>query len=148
MRWASAVAATVMILNLASFTFPEIPRSRWQVVEAIRSLPEGEKVAAMPCLYPVLERRTDKALIWPRKTHDAAYEVLRSSVTTRPFTPREVEDRIERRLASGQWDRRFEHDGFVILEGRRVKGEETVGAGTRRSTRCAALAYRRPMPPP
>jgi uncharacterized membrane protein len=117
-RWAPAVAAAAVVLNVAYFTFPEIPRSRRQVVEAIRSLPEGEKVAAMPCLYPVLERTAEKTLIWPRKNHDATYEVLRTSVTTWPFTAREVEKRIERRLASGRWKRRFELDGFVILERR------------------------------
>ena len=114
-KWAPALAAVAIVLNVANFTFPEVPRCRPAVVEAIRSIPEDARVAAMPCLYPVLDRRMGKTLIWPRRPSDADFEILRTDHTTRPFTPTEITRRIERRLGSGRWESWFEVDDFVIL---------------------------------
>jgi len=114
-KWAPALAAVAIVLNVANFTFPEVPRCRPAVVEAIRAIPKDARVAAMPCLYPVFDRTMDTALIWPRRPSDADFEVLRTDHTTRPFTPTEVKRHIERRLESGRWEAWFEVEDFVIL---------------------------------
>jgi hypothetical protein len=114
-RWWPALAAVAIVLNVANFTFPEVPRCRPVVVEAIRAIPKDARVAAMPCLYPVFDRSMNTTLIWPRRPSDADFEVLRTDHTTRPFTPTELKRHIERRLGSGRWEVWFEVDDFVIL---------------------------------
>jgi len=114
-KWAPALAAVAIVLNVANFTFPEVPRCRPAVVEAIRAIPKDARVAAMPCLYPIFDRTMDTTLIWPRRPSEADFEALRTDHTTRPFTPPEVKRRIERRLKSERWETWFEIDDFVIL---------------------------------
>jgi uncharacterized membrane protein len=118
--WAPVLVAAAVVFNVAHFTYPEIPRCRPKVLDAIRSIPEGSRIAAMPCLYPVLSRTADRTLLLPGAAAEGEYELIRVADTTWPFTPDEIQDRVRRLLASRRWEVLFEEGGFVIL--RRVEG--------------------------
>jgi hypothetical protein len=115
-RWAPPLAALVVTLNVAHFTFFAVPRERWDVLRVLGDIPRGATVQAMPCFFPVLRYEQQRALLMPGDRLTADYVVLRSAVTAWPFRAEEVERAVREALESGGYASRYGQGGFWVLE--------------------------------
>ncbi len=114
-RVAAFLATLVVILNLAHFTFPEIPRCRRTVLATIKEIPPSASVAAMPCFFPAVGEERNLSRIWPGEDPRTDFMILRREETTWPFTEAEAAVIIDQLQADSAYKIWFECDDFCIF---------------------------------
>jgi hypothetical protein len=118
-RGSLAVGWVVVMLNVAHYTFPEVPLDRFRVMGQIGAIPQQATVQAMSCFYPVLEYSQPKELLQVDADHHANlhadYVLLRREGGTWPFSPSQIEATLADARRRG-YDAIYLSDGFAILQ--------------------------------
>jgi uncharacterized membrane protein len=118
-RGSLAVGWVVVMLNVAHYTFPEVPLDRFRVIGQIGAIPQQATVQAMSCFYPVLEYSQPKELLQADADHHANlhadYVLLRREGGTWPFSPSQIEATLAEARRRG-YDAIYLSDGFAILQ--------------------------------
>jgi uncharacterized membrane protein len=114
-RWSHVLAGLVVMLNVAHFRFPEIPRDRGRVLAAIDRIPESASIQAMSCFFPVLETTHRPALVEPSSRPTADYVLLRLRGSTWPLDAGQVERLLREGIESG-YSPTYQSNNFVVLE--------------------------------
>lgn len=113
------LAAALVVLNVAEFRVPAIPRERSAVLEAIGRIPSGTRVQAMACFFPVLGYERAKTLVDVPPRLDGDWVVLRTHSTTWPLSPVEATAALRAALASGDYRVAANVGGTWLLERQR-----------------------------
>ncbi len=124
-RAAHYVAGLAVVLNLAYFTFPLIPRQRPEFLIELKSIPSGHKVQTMSCFYPVLGYARDKSVLLPEDKLTREFVIVRNESTIWPFTPQQVQELISTTLNSGKYENLSKVKGFYIF--RRIQTPDRGG---------------------
>lgn len=114
-RWSHVVAGVVLMLNVAHFHFPEIPRDRGQVLGVIHGIPKAASVQAMSCFFPALGTDRRPVLVEPSSRPTADYVLLRRRGSTWPLDVGQVERLLRTGIESG-YTLVYASDAFAVLE--------------------------------
>lgn len=117
------IAFTLLALNVAHISFPEIPRERSAFLYEVSQIPPHASLQTMSCLYPALGYTRNKALIDPQNLPTAKFVFLRVASATWPFTQKEASAFLQQAVQSRKYKTYWNTRDFYIL--RRVKSERT-----------------------
>ena len=112
---APALAALLIVPNVAHFRYPRIDPDRRAILAAIAELPPREPVETLCCFWPVLGYERPKVLLVDPARPTVGVVLLRTHSTTWPFESAALEAGLAALRDSG-WQVRFELNGTWLLE--------------------------------
>jgi uncharacterized membrane protein len=108
--------ALVIVLNVAHFTFPLIPRDRFRIVKELHHIPEDATIQTMSCFYPVLGYERSKEVIYDsHQDLTAEHVILRDDSNTWPLSKRAAGEMVKRIAASQDYENLSAVESFYIF---------------------------------
>ena len=117
------LAAVAVIINIAAFTYPSIPKCRGEVVAELARIDPDAKVVMSASFDPLLQHVEHRELVVAGQKPNADLVVVRTGRHTWPLDKDQAAELVTWLENRPAFEERFRCDDFVIFERRPAKKE-------------------------
>jgi len=116
-------AAAAVIINIAAFTYPSIPKCRGDVVAELARIDPNARVIMSASFDPLLQHVEHRELVVPGQRPNARVVVVRTGRHTWPLDRGQADELVAWLETRPAFEERLRCDDFVIFERRPAKRE-------------------------
>jgi uncharacterized membrane protein len=117
-RYAPALVALVIVVNVAHLRYLAIPSNRDKILNTLAAIPSDAAVQTMSCFYPEMGYERAKSVIWPDDKPTADYIVFSTDFKPWPLSKSDVANLEVLCSSSGRYDDISRVNGLFVFKKR------------------------------